>query len=75
MKPGAITSPDASTVRAARIVSAGPGSTIRSPSTATLAAYPAAPVPSTTVPPSNSRSTSRVIGANGGRAGADGAIA
>src|SRR6266702_701175 len=50
MKPGATISPLASMVRAAWPVRAGPTAAIRSPSSATSAATPGAPLPSTTVP-------------------------
>src|SRR5256885_13041609 len=50
MKPGATISPLASMVRAVWPVRAGPTAAIRSPSSATSAATPGAPLPSTTVP-------------------------
>src|SRR5580765_7478886 len=51
MKPGATMSPFASITRVAAAPSSGPTAAIRSPSTATSAATPGAPLPSTTVPP------------------------
>ena len=61
MKPGATTMPVASITRPAS-GGASPGPTMRSlsPSTATLPAYPAAPVPSTIFPPLISRSAGRL---------------
>ena len=58
MNPGATTLPVASIVRAAPdLRRRRPGTTIRSPTTATRPGPPGAPVPSTTVPPVISRST------------------
>ena len=51
MKPGATTRPETSSTRSAAPVRCGATATMRSPSTATSAARPGAPVPSTTVPP------------------------
>src|SRR5262245_60641647 len=51
MKPGVTISPLASMVRAAGPPKAAPTAAIWSPSTATSAATPGAPLPSTTVPP------------------------
>src|SRR6266581_4769458 len=51
MKPGATISPLASMTRGASPLRPEPRAAIRSPSTATSAATPGAPLPSTTVPP------------------------
>src|SRR4029450_10830643 len=51
MKPGVTISPLASMTRVASPLRPGPTAAMRSPSTATSAATPGAPLPSTTVPP------------------------
>src|SRR5262245_59008189 len=56
MKPGATTSPQQSIVCFAAAPVSRPTAAILSPATATSAKTPAAPVPSITVPPVNSRS-------------------
>jgi hypothetical protein len=62
MNPGATASPRASITVAARAIGSSPTSATRSPTMATSARRPGAPVPSNTVPPRMSTSIERLAG-------------